>query len=199
MKKKVGVKKEINLYQSFNIFVKEDAVEKKNIGQHILFPAITFAVCLAAWGGVMVWNHTTSNKIDEINSWIEDDSVKKEYQSASALKTQSDTLSAAISQVDQMKQNLATYPDMTAEMIGKIVDVGGSDMSVSIRTMDAESGELTFNATSKKVIDIPTYVKKLRGTGLFSSVDYSGYNYEDEEYSLVLSCVLKGTETGGEE
>lgn len=192
-------KKEINLYQSFNTFVKEDAVEKKNIGQHILFPAITFAVCLAAWGGVMVWNHTTSNKIDEINSWIEDDSVKKEYQSASALKTQSDTLSATISQVDQMKQNLATYPDMTAEMIGKIVDVGGSDMSVSIRTMDAESGELTFNATSKKVIDIPTYVKKLRGTGLFSSVDYSGYNYEDEEYSLVLSCVLKGTETGGEE
>lgn len=192
-------KKNINLYQIWNASAKEETVEKKHIGQHILFPAITFAVCLAAWGVVMLWNHTTSNKIDEINSWIEDDAVQEEYQSANALKTQSDTLATAITQVDQMKQNLATYPDLTAEMIGKIVDVGGSDMAVSIRTMDAQTGTLTFNATSKKVIDIPAYVKKLRGTGLFSSVDYSGYNYEDEEYSLVLSCVLKEAETGGEE
>lgn len=191
-------KKSINLYHIWNANAKEELVEKKNIGKHILFPAITFAVCLAAWGGVVFWNHTTSDEIDEINSWIEDDAVQEEYKAADALKKQSDTLATAISQVDQMKQNLATYPDLTAEMIAKIVDVGGSDMQVSIRTMDAETGTLTFNATSKKVIDIPTYVSKLRGTGLFSSVDYSGYNYEDEEYSLVLSCVLKGAETGGE-
>lgn len=191
-------KKSINLYHIWNANAKEELIEKKNIGKHILFPAITFAVCLAAWGGVVFLNHTTSNEIDEINSWIEDDDVQEEYKAADALKKQSDTLATAISQVDQMKQNLATYPDLTAEMIAKIVDVGGSDMQVSIRTMDAETGTLTFNATSKKVIDIPTYVSKLRGTGLFSSVDYSGYNYEDEEYSLVLSCVLKGAETGGE-
>lgn len=39
-----------------------------------------------------------------------------------------------------MKSNLATYPDLDAEMIAKIVDVGGSTMTVQIKTMDSEIG-----------------------------------------------------------
>ena len=52
---------------------------------------------------------------------------------------------------------------------------------------------------SSAVIDIPAYVRKLSETGLFSTVNYSGYSYDDGEYSLMLSCVLKGAETGGED
>ena len=70
-------------------------------------------------------------------------------------------------------------------------------MSVQIKSLDAESGVLTFNAISRQVIDIPGYISKLQKTGLFSSVDYTGYQYGNEEYSLELSCVLKGEETGG--
>ena len=47
--------------------------------------------------------------------------------------------------------------------------------------------------------DIPAFVRKLSETGLFSTVNYSGYSYDDGEYSLMLSCVLKGAETGGED
>ena len=77
------------------------------------------------------------------------------------------------------------------------MDVGGAALSVKIQTMDAESGTLTFNATSADVIDIPGYIAKLTNTGLFSSVNYSGYSYNNGEYSLMLSCVLKAEETGG--
>ena len=192
-------KKSINLYQIWSAAQKEQTVEKVDIGKHIMFPAITFVACMAVFAGVTLWNHSTSKKIDEVNDWIQSDSVQEQFQAADKLKQQSDTLMAGQVQVQQMKDNLATYPDLTAEMIAKIVDVGGSDMTVSIQTMDAESGVLTFNAVSKKVIDIPSYVNKLQKTGLFSSVDYTGYNYEDEDYSLMLSCVLKAAETGGDE
>ena len=78
------------------------------------------------------------------------------------------------------------------------MDVSGSAMSVEIESMDAETGLLTFHAVSREVIDIPGYVSKLTQTGLFSSVDYSGYQYQDGEYSLDLSCVLKGNDAGGD-
>ena len=192
-------KKTIDLYQIWSVSTKEQKVEKVDIGKQIMFPAITFVACMVIFAGVTLWNHSTSKKIDKIQDWIGSDTVQEQFQAADKLKQQSDTLAAGQSQVQQTKANLATYPDLTAEMIAKIVDVGGSDMTVSIQTMDAETGVLTFNAVSKKVIDIPAYVRKLQQTGLFSSVDYTGYNYEDEDYSLMLSCVLKGVEAGGDE
>ena len=70
-------------------------------------------------------------------------------------------------------------------------------MEVHIKTMDADTGKLTFDAVSQKVIDIPTYVQKLQKTGLFASLDYTGYTYQSQEktYSLALSCILKSDET----
>ena len=99
---------------------------------------------------------------------------------------------------EQMKQNLATYPDLDADIIARIVDVSGSNMNVEVKSMDAETGLLTFHAVSSAVIDIPGYVNKLTQTGLFSSVDYSGYQYQDGEYTLDLSCILKAIDAGGD-
>ena len=101
-------------------------------------------------------------------------------------------------QVEEMKQNLATYPDLDADIIARIVDVSGSNMNVEVKSMDAETGLLTFHAVSSAVIDIPGYVNKLTQTGLFSSVDYSGYQYQNGEYTLDLSCILKAIDAGGD-
>ena len=57
---------------------------------------------------------------------------------------------------------------------------------------------LEFDAESQKVIDIPGYVVKLQNTGLFSEVNYTGYVYQDDKYSLSLSCTLEGVSTDGE-
>ena len=97
----------------------------------------------------------------------------------------------------QMTANLDTYPDLTKKMISTIENASGRDMEVHIKTMDADTGKLTFDAVSQKVIDIPTYVQKLQKTGLFASLDYTGYTYQSQEktYSLALSCILKSDET----
>ena len=64
--------------------------------------------------------------------------------------------------------------------------------------LDMSTGTLNFNAVSRQVIDIPGYVSKLNSTGLFESVNYTGYSYADGEYSLALSCVLKAEDGEGE-
>jgi len=58
---------------------------------------------------------------------------------------------------------------------------------------------LQFNATSDTVIDIPAYVRALQSCGVFSGVDYTGYQSTNNQggpagYALNLRCVLAAPE-----
>lgn len=191
--------KQVNLYQKWKKFGGMDkVVEKESFVKHIVPPVLTLAVCMALFGAVSVWNLLESKKIDDINDWINDSQIQQQYQEADEVMKESERLVEQKQQVEQMKQNLATYPDLDADIIARIVDVSGSNMNVEVKSMDAETGLLTFHAVSSAVIDIPGYVNKLTQTGLFSSVDYSGYQYQDGEYTLDLSCILKAIDAGGD-
>ena len=191
--------KQVNLYQKWKKSGGMDkVVEKESFVKHIVPPVITLAVCMALFGAVSVWNLLESKKIDDINDWINDSQIQQQYQEADEVMKESERLVEQKRQVEQMKQNLATYPDLDADIIARIADVSGSTMSVEVKSMDAETGLLTFHAVSSAVIDIPGYVNKLTQTGLFSSVDYSGYQYQDGEYTLDLSCILKPIDAGGD-
>ena len=191
--------KQVNLYQKWKKSGGMDkVVEKESFVKHIVPPVITLAVCMALFGAVSVWNLLESEKIDDINDWINDSQIQQQYQEADEVMKESERLVEQKLQVEQMKQNLETYPDLDADIIARIVDVSGSNMNVEVKSMDAETGLLTFHAVSSAVIDIPEYVNKLTQTGLFSSVDYSGYQYQDGEYTLDLSCILKAIDAGGD-
>ena len=191
-------KKQVNLYRTWGQSLDGTEVQKGSVGKHLVVPGVTLLICLALIAGVNVWNMVTKSQVEEVNTWIQDSDNQKAYKEANKVKKKSEQITEAQSQVNQMKQNLATYPDLTEEMIATIVNSSGSQINVQIESMDAETGLLTFHAVSNAVIDIPGYVSRLTDTGLFSSVDYSGYQFEDGEYSLDLSCVLKAQKDGGD-
>ena len=193
-----GKKKDWNL----NLLKESAQVQvRKNdeLLRHLLIPAVTFGICAVLSIGVTAWNSVTSARIRSLERWMEDETVQSQYTEAEALQKQSDDLRTSMYQTAQTTQNLATYPDLTEEMIREITDAGGSDLTVEIRSMDMDTGTLGFNAVSGNVIDIPGYIKKLQDTGLFSSVDYTGYTYDNDQYALSLVCTLKGIEAGGEQ
>ena len=190
--------KQVNLYEKWRKNNREETVETGNIVKHLIPPILTLVICLLLFAGVSLWNFFVTAKIDDINDWINDSQIQQQYQKAEETKQESDRLAESRTQVEQMKKNLATYPDLDAETIARIVDVSGSAVNVEIESMDAETGLLTFHAVSADVIDIPGYVSKLTQTGLFSNVDYSGYQYQDGVYSLDLSCILKAADAGGD-
>ena len=161
-------------------------------------PGIVLGVCVVSIAGVKVLNQVTSSQIQKMEDWIFSDSVQEQYQQATELENKSADILMAERQVTQATKNLDSYPDLTKEMIEEIVDAGGKDITVRIRQMDADTGILEFDAESQKVIDIPGYVVKLQNTGLFSEVNYTGYVYQDDKYSLSLSCTLEGVSTDGE-
>ena len=192
--------KDVDLYHVWRQLQKGEAKSEKSIARHFIIPGITLGVCVLAGAAVFSANLVESLKISRIYNWINNEQVQSEYSYANELQVQSQQLAQAQSQVTRMKNNLATYPDLTQDVIDEIVDVSGAAMEVHIKTMDAESGLLEFDADSEAVIDIPGYIQKLSATGLFSSVDYTGYQYDESKavYTLMLSCVLKAPEDGGD-
>ena len=176
----------------------EQGEKQKELWQHLLVPGIVLGVCVVSIAGVKVLNQVTSSQIQKMEDWIFSDSVQEQYQQATELENKSADILMAERQVAQATKNLDSYPDLTKEMIEEIVDAGGKDITVRIRQMDADTGILEFDAESQKVIDIPGYIVKLQNTGLFSEVNYTGYVYQDDKYSLSLSCTLEGVSTDGE-
>lgn len=189
-------KKNINLYDRWLTDQKKDGVGKVHFGKELVPPAVTLAVCLVLFAGVAVWNGATSARIRKMDRWMQDSAVQEQYRQAEERKNYSASLSQSIAQVNRMEDNLATYPDLTEGVIREIEDVSGRDMDVKIQGLDMETGTLTFNAVSRQVIDIPGYVSRLTTTGLFEEVNYTGYSYGDNEYTLSLSCVLAAADAG---
>ncbi len=187
-------KKDMNLYKAWLEESQEEAAVTGAFWKHCIIPAATFVVCMAVFGGVSLWNHGVSREIRKMNDWMLEENVRTSYLQAEQRKQYSNELAASIRQVNQMTENLATYPDLTNAMISRIEDVSGRDMSVEVQGVDMGTGTLSFNAVSREVIDIPGYISKLESTGLFESVDYTGYAYADGEYTLALSCVLQAVE-----
>lgn len=189
-------KKNINLYEKWLLDQKEEEKGKAHFGKELIAPAVTLGLCLVLFAGITGWNAVTSSKIQKVESWIEDDTVQEEYQEAESRKLYSASLSQAIRQVDRMEKNLSTYPKLTDSVIREIEDVSGRDMDVRIQGLDIATGTLSFDAVSRQVIDIPGYVSRLKDTGLFEEVNYTGYTYGDSEYTLSLSCILKEATDG---
>ena len=95
---------------------------------------------------------------------------------------------------------LDSYPDLTSSLLNRIDAAGSSSgITVEFTSYDAATGVLQFNATSDTVIDIPAYVRALQSCGVFSGVDYTGYQSTNNQggpagYALNLRCVLAAPE-----
>lgn len=170
----------------------EEGKKTGSIPGHLLVPAVCLVLCLAAAGIVAVLNFRVEREIAAKEEWIADPAVQEQYNRALSLQETLQELKEAIGAVERMEVNLSVYPDFSSDVFRRIETAGGRETGLLITGYEAETGILTFDASSREVIDIPDYILKLQNTGLFHTVDYTGYVYEDEWYTLSLSCTMEG-------
>lgn len=164
---------------------------------HLVMPGIIFLICIVLAGGIGVANYIAIAKNHSKQDWIE--SVKREgtYQRAQELEAQLKEVENGIASVKLLERNLSAYPEFSGGVLRSIEGVGGSQIGLLITDFDVETGILTFDANSTAVIDVSGYILRLQETGLFHTVDYTGYTFEDGWYTLSLSCTMEGRVYGG--
>ena len=171
-----------------------------SLRKHLLMPGVILAagIFLGCVLGILNWN--LSRRIQNIQAWMERSDVQKQYQEALSQETRLNEIQGGIAAVARMKENLSSYPILSSQILERMERAGGGGINLQISGYEAQSGLLTFRASSREIIDVPDYILRMQETGIFQTVDYTGYTYEGEWYTLSLSCILAGnTEKGGED
>ena len=190
--------KELNLYQSY-------CRQNQSVNVHGILhapwftPLLVLLACVLVWIGMGIYEGQLKNQLRELNDWMAQPEIVALHEEVEEQKLRSAELRSQQAEVDELTANVATYPELNSALLRKISAVGGSEVSLVINGYEATTGSLFFEARSKKVIDIPDYVQKQKDTGLYSSVLYTGYAYDETEYVLSLACMLQGQKTAAEE
>lgn len=171
--------------------------DKRPIIWHILPTAISLVVCLLLFLGVFLWNRGTQQEIDRIDEWNTSASVQAQYRESLALEAKGTLLERTLLALSDTTDNLNSYPKFTLSVIEKFTQAGDEHITSTISGYDAMTGTLRFDAKSDEAIDIPAYIKRLSDTGLFYSINYTGYEYADQVYTLFLVGILNGSMSGG--
>ena len=162
-------------------------------------PGLILAVIgLAVWGGILLGNRGLSGQISETLDWLSDPQVVDQYYESRQKQAYNEGVLRDIREVEALTGALDTYPQVDRALVAQIRAAGGAQVDMALTGYDAASGLLSFEARSAQVIDIPGYVLSLQDTGLFDTVRYTGYEYDDGTYILSLSCTLAAKD-GGEE
>lgn len=181
-----------------SVYQKSAEKKEEHTGKwkHALPFLIAFGVCALAYGGVQAANLSVRHAIEKDRQWMRSEKVQKVYGEAQAAERERDRLQKALAETKKLNENRATYPKLDRAVITLIEAVGGAGITSNISGYDSVTGTMTFEAKSQAAIDIPSYIGRLTDTGLFHTVEYTGYVFENDAYTLSLLCTLKGN--GGE-
>lgn len=186
--------KQIDLYRAGQKREEMDAKGTKRVpvGKVLAMPLCTLGICLILTITLAAMNIGAVGKIRANQEWMEKPDVQKSYAQAMEIKGEQKELENGINEIGMLEANRRTYPVFSGSLLRRIEAAGGAGMQVLITDYDAETGILQFSASSREVINTSDYVRSLQETGLFYSVDYTGYTLEEEWYILSLSCTLEG-------
>ncbi len=152
--------------------------------------ALTALLCAGGWYLLREDNLKIKAGLDGIRTVLEAPENVAAYEKAAEKERRIDTLAAGIDEANLLTERLSSYPLVDSGLLGRIREAGGGAVSVEITGYDSATGRLIFQAESAEVIEAPRYVLKIRNTGLFETVSYSGYSFDGETYALHLECTL---------
>lgn len=190
--------KQIDLYAAGQKESGESGIKTWGILGHLAAPAALLAAGLLAAGVITGMNWAVKRDNAKKQDWIESVQRAGTYQQALELEEELQTVEDGISSVERLNRNLSVYPEFSGNVLRMIEAVGGGAIDLLLTDYETETGVLMFDANSKAVIDVSDYIRRLQDTGLFHTVDYTGYTFEDGLYTLSLSCTMEGkTEVQG--
>ena len=101
-------------------------------------------------------------------------------------------ISAQYNSIVGLDENIYTYPVCNTEVRNLINKCAGNYAEVSFESFDADSGVVSFTATSGTVDEINLFIAELNKQDIFNSVDYSGYSYNEgtENWDIHVNCTL---------
>lgn len=182
-----GQRKDINFIASYH---REKAVDRLRLRRRAAYIAPLAGICvvlLAVFAVLQIALAGKNQQLDQLEGYI--DRHMPAYEEAMALTAQRDALAQAADALQASAQGQAAYPTLDQELFGKVAACTDADFTIQSYRYDGVTLQLGAKAASAEVM--PQAVQKLRDTGLFYAIDYTGYNSAaDGSYTCTIGCAL---------
>ena len=180
---------------SLNFLERYNAASRKKDKDTNLLKGMFIPVFLIVVAGLLsigaIWaDNRSQGQIDDINNELS----KLIYYEAENTKYEADDKMRELSEFNEFEDKLSTYPYANSNVLKKIEEVAGNNISIHITGFDSESGKLQFDAASMDNQQIHLFIQRLSESEIFHDVSYSGYSYgkQENDYAIHVECTLEG-------
>ena len=180
---------------SLNFLERYNEASRKKDKDTNLLKGMFIPVFLIVVAGLLsigaIWaDNRIQGQIDDINNELS----KLIYFEAENTKYEADDKMRELSEFNEFEDKLSTYPYANSNVLKKIEEVAGNNISIHITGFDSESGKLQFDAASMDNQQIHLFIQRLSESEIFHDVSYSGYSYgkQENDYAIHVECTLEG-------
>lgn len=169
-------------------------------GKKFLLAALPIVLLAGGMGifGLLSWQHyqysLRSESLAQAVGAMDTDSV---YQRALAAQAQAAALQKQVDSARAVRDAIDSYPSLSAELFG-VIRASTLD-GMRLDDLTYADGTLSIAGTASRIDDTAAYVARLRTSGYFLGVDYTGYVQRGdtegtESYQFQITALLKGRE-----
>ena len=133
----------------------------------------------------------TSAKVKSYEKYINDPNNVASYAQATELKNKIDQTTLQKTNMESLIAAIATYPDVDTAFFQAIdTAAGANNVLINSYGFTSVTGTLSLNCNATSPQNISDFIRALMNTGLFESIDYTGFTGAQESgYSFSISAV----------
>lgn len=187
-------KGQINFYEALKESKKIYIRDFKWFGK-ILNTALLVALIAMAYAQVSQANQLLQAQITEVEQQLIDPVRLEQLNEVNELKERSERLDTAYTQLEQVLEAIRTHSIIDGDKIKTIFSVTDQVIHISNLSYQYQEKVIEISGTAHGVSETQQFITRLKSTGLFESMDYSGYtNRGDDTYSFLARGILNGGE-----
>lgn len=199
---KYGRKDSINFYRGYQQWLASQKNHESKRKARLVAPlALLLAVLLGVAGILLAQNREKRRQLETINAHME--SLRPDYQEALDVQSRLSVANATYQALAAGQFTFQVYPTLNAGLFDQVRECAKDIFNISAYSYDETTRTLSVDASAESVNEVPKFVERLRATGLFESVHYTGYTSDDsQEYYCTVGCTLayfSGAQAAGEE
>ncbi len=153
---------------------------------------VSLAVMLIGLGAAYTMKLIKKNELEKIKEYNENPITMMDVARYDVLLQRNSFLLAQYNAINDIDENIYTYPVGNNVVMNKITECAGKYAEVTFESFQAEQGNIVISASSDTVDNINIFIKNLMSEDIFSRIDYTGYTYDDSDglWDIHVSCEL---------
>ena len=157
-----------------------------------LFPAFLLKFFLLIFGILRLTGFFTQLEMNRLQKSIAEITASEQYQAAAENELKITTLNTYHSNLQLVRDAADSFPELTQNLFDAIETAAGGSAVVNQMSYQNSTGVLLLIGSTSDARETANFVERLRNTGLFSGITYTGYQSGRSEsgYQFDIQCAL---------